>query len=447
MLSTLYFENKNVSSGIDAAKKACDLDPTNASLWESLGLFFQQDGKFSNAKIAYEKSLAINSKSAGVLNNLGAIAKISNDSDSALRYFECALKIDPKSSEMHNNLGTMLKDLGRLEEAKTSYRKAIELNPDYAEGYYNLGITLYELGNSKDAEQSYRKAIALKSDFEEAIYNLGVMLFEGRKFKKAVEQFKLIDFGMSKANLLKCFYIQDQQSNFYEHLNDMLNKSQNNAVIGSLVSRSNIRYGFNKPNPFCGEPLKYLLKADLSKQYDFKTIFSKGVERIMGDNKTRNISHGLLSNGTQTAGNIFSHVNSTTDLIQKTIRSEVEKYRTRFKDSHEGLITNWPSDYSLYGWVVSMKSGGQLAPHMHDRGWLSGSIYINVPPKLKSDSGNLVVCIDDEKYETKGRKNQIESIDVVTGSLCLFPASLQHYTIPFESNEERIVLAFDVMPK
>ena len=39
-----------------------------------------------------------------------------------------------------------------------------------------------------------------------------------------------------------------------------------------------------------------------------------------------------------------------------------------------------------------------------------------------------------------------KSIDVVTGSLCLFPASLLHYTIPFESEEERIVLAFDVMP-
>jgi len=31
-------------------------------------------------------------------------------------------------------------------------------------------------------------------------------------------------------------------------------------------------------------------------------------------------------------------------------------------------------------------------------------------------------------------------------SLCLFPASLLHYTIPFESEEKRIVLAFDVVP-
>ena len=38
-------------------------------------------------------------------------------------------------------------------------------------------------------------------------------------------------------------------------------------------------------------------------------------------------------------------------------------------------------------------------------------------------------------------------VNVVTGSLVLFPASLTHYTIPFESEEERIVLAFDVIAK
>jgi hypothetical protein len=97
-----------------------------------------------------------------------------------------------------------------------------------------------------------------------------------------------------------------------------------------------------------------------------------------------------------------------------------------------------------------MKSGGKLKPHMHEYGWLSGSIYINVPEKKTIDSGNLVVCIDDTDKADK------KSIDVVTGSLCLFPASLLHYTIPFksgelgnsfESDEERIVLAFDVKPK
>jgi hypothetical protein len=63
-----------------------------------------------------------------------------------------------------------------------------------------------------------------------------------------------------------------------------------------------------------------------------------------------------------------------------------------------------------------------------------------VPQKVKTDSGNLVVCIDENEKISK-------SVDVVTGSLCLFPSSLLHYTIPFEAEEERIVLAFDVKPK
>ena len=90
-----------------------------------------------------------------------------------------------------------------------------------------------------------------------------------------------------------------------------------------------------------------------------------------------------------------------------------------------------------------MKSGGKLELHMHESSWLSGSIYINVPPKSKVDSGNLVVCIDDNKQISSEKQNK-KSIDVVTGNLCLFPSSLLHYTIPFESNQERIVLAFDV---
>ena len=86
-------------------------------------------------------------------------------------------------------------------------------------------------------------------------------------------------------------------------------------------------------------------------------------------------------------------------------------------------------------------------PHIHENGWLSGSIYINVPPKSKIDSGNLVVALGKDSDATNSRLHLKKVIDVVTGSKVLFPASLMHHTIPFESEEERIVLAFDVIPK
>ena len=155
---------------------------------------------------------------------------------------------------------------------------------------------------------------------------------------------------------------------------------------------------------------------------------------------------GNLTNGRQTLGNLFDLESNLTNKIEKLIRLEIEKYRSYFSYSEEGLIKKWPVKYSLKGWLISMKSGGKLHPHMHENGWISGSIYINVPPKSNTNSGNLVVCIDDEGYSLDGKTSHEKIIDLNTGTLCLFPASLLHYTIPFTSEEERIVLAFDVVP-
>jgi hypothetical protein len=88
-----------------------------------------------------------------------------------------------------------------------------------------------------------------------------------------------------------------------------------------------------------------------------------------------------------------------------------------------------------------------LKPHIHNGGWLSGSIYINVPPKSAANSGNLNVSLGEDKDVADIHLNTGETINVKTGSLVLFPSSLTHHTTPFQSEQERIVLAFDVKVK
>ena len=70
-----------------------------------------------------------------------------------------------------------------------------------------------------------------------------------------------------------------------------------------------------------------------------------------------------------------------------------------------------------------------------------------ISQKQRRMPGNLVLSLGEKQDETEMRKNVEKIIDVATGNLILFPASLSHYTIPFESDEERIVLAFDVIPE
>jgi tetratricopeptide (TPR) repeat protein len=432
---------------LKANQRAVQLIPQDAAAHNNLGVALKELGRFEEAEASYNQAIAVKSDFAEAHCNLGnMLQKLGRLEESEANYNQ-AIAVKSDFAEAHCNLGATLQKLGRLEEAEASYRQAIRLQSDYAEAHNNLGVMLQELDRFEEAEASYSQAIAVKSDFAEAHYNLGVFLKKFGKFESAAEQFKLSNFGKSQSYLLRCLYMQNKESLFFDQLDYLINQGEINAVIGSLGCRSALRYGIEKPNLFCKDPLKYVLKTDLNNQCDFKKIFVNTSNTILNENRVPYRTQDLLTNGFQTYGNLFSLDSDFTAEMEKIIREEVDKYRVHFKDSEEGLIAHWPGDYNISSWLIGMKSGGALKPHMHEMGWLSGSIYINVPSKSKVDSGNLVVCIEDEEFIGEEFKNLKNIIDVVTGSLVLFPASLLHYTIPFDSEEERIVLAFDIEPK
>ena len=479
-------QGNEVSEAINILEKATELAPEDANAWANLGVAFQQEKRITDAKIAYEKALALNPKSAAISSNLGAMAREAGELESALGYFEKALEIEPNLAEAHSNLGSTLQGLGRLDEAEASYKQAITLQPDFANAHSNLGNTLKRLGRLDEAEASYKQAIALQPDFANAHSNLGNTLRELDRLNEAEASYTQAialkpDFAEAHFNLgktlkrlgrldeaeasytqaialkadyteahnqlLDCLFLQDKKSVFFDELDYLINQDKVSSIIGSLTCRSALKYGLEKPNLFCAKPLNYVLHNDLNTRYDFEKIFVEKAKSILNESRILNRRQTLLENGNQTSGNIFDIKNYDTNEIQNIIREEVEKYRTKFKESEEGLIKKMPAEYSLYGWFISMKSGGNLKPHIHTEGWLSGSIYINVPRKLKVDSGNLVVSLGKENDAIGTRINEKKTINVVTGSVVLFPASLMHYTIPFESEEERIVLAFDMREK
>ena len=365
----------------------------------------------------------------------------------AIDYYNEVLKVEPKHLDTYNNLGAVFHVLGDNKKAISYIEKVIEIDPKHVEANNNLGVVFQSLNEYQKAINCYEKAKVLKPDHTISLYNLGVALYSSKQYKKASEQFKLINFKDSKSYLLGCLYELDDKATFFQELDEITKQEETNAIIGSLSSRSEIKYGIKRSNPFCNDPLKYALNTNLIEQYDFKNIFVEPIKDILKEGTLPSRRQDLLTNGYQTTGSLFSLKNDSLEKIKNIIRLEVEKYKEHFKESKEGFIKNWPNSYEIYAWLIAMKSGGKLSPHMHERGWLSGSIYINVPPKLKTDRGNLVACIDNQEPELEQNKEQRKVMDVVTGSLCLFPSSLYHYTIPFESEEERIVLAFDVIPE
>ena len=131
-----------------------------------------------------------------------------------------------------------------------------------------------------------------------------------------------------------------------EYLTEIKHLKISSSLIGSVFSRANISYSKNLENPFCNEPMNYVLHKSLLNVCDFESMFIKPAKNVLNAEDVAHKSQDLIVSGYQTAGNIFANDNHFSTEAEKFIRDQVEEYRKKFSRSEEGLIKYWPSKYS-----------------------------------------------------------------------------------------------------
>jgi predicted O-linked N-acetylglucosamine transferase (SPINDLY family) len=149
-------------------------------------LAFHQQSKLDEARVLYEKILALEDKHTGALSNLGIIHFQCGNSDEGIRLIERSLSINPDQPITLHSYANALQQLNRLGEALANYDRVLALRPDYAEAYYNRGNTLQRINRLDDAITSYDRAIALRPDFFEAHGNRGVVLENLNRLEEAL---------------------------------------------------------------------------------------------------------------------------------------------------------------------------------------------------------------------------------------------------------------------
>ena len=442
----LHKENK-ISSARIKYEEILKINPNYINALNNLGILYFGLKNYLKSEKIYKKVIKLDSQNIQAYNNLGLLYKQNGVYEKSIKCFKEAIKINKSYHNAYNNLGIIFFEIGKFSLAINNFKKAINIEPNIFSSHCNLGLCYEKISQIRNAIEIYKLVPKNDKNFVSAQYNLGLLYFKIKNYENTIKIFNSINYKKSKSFLLKSFYKINDKLNLSKELDNQIKNGTTNALIGSIINSSKIFYGIKKKNLFCENPLNYIRKVDLNENYDFKKIFIKTCKNILEDKKFLNKNQPLLVNGIQSAGNIFFNKNKEIKSIKNIIYKEIENYRQIFKYSEEGLIKNWPKNYLLEGWLVKMKKGGKIKPHIHEHGWLSGSIYINVPNKSKINDGNLIVSLSDKQNDDDDEtKKNSEIINVKTGSFCLFPASLYHYTIPFNTNEDRIVLAFDVVP-
>ena len=443
VLGAVLKQSGRYSEALSANQKAVILSPQDPAAHNNLGNTLKELRKLEQAEASYGQAIILKPDFAEAHNNLGITLKELGKLEEAEASCRQAIVLKPDFAEAYNNLGITFKELGKLEEAEASCRQAIVLKPDFAEAHNNLGNTLQELGKLEEAEVSYGQAIELKSNYLDAHNNLGSILKKLGKYEDAIYQFDLVNNPYSKALSLECLYMNKSYSEYDERLHFISANDDKNIRIAAVSAFTSNQMKKKDPYRFCPDPLDFILIKNLDEyESQSKNLINEIIKESSGYQliwESRTTKFGY-----QSRSDIFNKPSKAISNLEIIIQKVVNDYYNNFRSESNIFIKSWPSEYKLYGWFNRLLKNGYQTSHIHPSGWLSGVIYLKTMA-LNNNEGAIEfglhgydLPVIDKDYPRKIHRPKI-------GDIALFPSSLFHRTIPFSSDSERCVIAFDLM--
>jgi len=123
---------------------------------------------------AIQAYMQVSPKSSSVWNKIGIAYQQMFVTDEAKKNYVTALKLDPKNSDAMNNLGSVYYSLKEYSHAEHMYRKALKINPKSALVYKNLGTDLLAEDKFKKGWECYQTALTIDPEIFERISQLRI---------------------------------------------------------------------------------------------------------------------------------------------------------------------------------------------------------------------------------------------------------------------------------
>ncbi len=380
--------------------------------------------------------------------NILALAyKETGRTENAIKIFKFLVKKLPQLLYYKENLSNLYLKAGRLEEAQKTSIEIIDINPKSEVGLINLGMVFVEKNEIDNAKSTFKKLIEINPMNSIANYHLGNIYKNQKEYKSALKYFKKSTYKHSKSNYLEILLCNNEPEELFKEYESLKEKDKANPLLGGVIEHASILYGRKNMQSYCNDIFKYIslqqLKNDIFSDYD--------CQRIIDLHKNEKIYYRkqkMLFNGKQSSGNIFTSEDQSIINLKKCIEDQLSSYKNKYKGHNQLFLKYWPVKINLFGWIVTMKSGGFLEWHNHKEGWISGSFYLQVPERnSEKNSGSIAFTNEGPLYPKKENLFHTKTFQVKTRDICLFPSSIFHSTIPNNSNEERIVFVFDLFPE
>ncbi|MCB5206668.1 tetratricopeptide repeat protein [Methylovorus mays] len=437
-----------MEEAIASYRKAISLKPDLAVAYFNLGFALQTLGRYEEAIPSYRKAAAMQPTFYEAHGNLGTVLQKQGKTEDAIASYRKALDIHA-DARGYFNLATALRDHGQLEDAVTAYRAALRMQPDYADAWNNLGEALRDQGNMDEAVKAYQQALQLAVAHPAANYNLAEFLYLAAEYAQAIPYFERSQLGDWQERILYCLYKSGQFDAFKARLPHAMGDTHASPFLATLSTHYSTNFGVPDSYRFCPQPMDYVFHSRIAPLAEQDSTLLHALLKDITLTEIAERKQGRLHHGIQSAGNLFKRSEASFKTLAQLIKQQVQAFREHYAGQDCELIEGFPDDIEFTSsWYVKMQKGGHLTSHIHEIGWLSGCVYLAIPKDKQGEhDGSIEFSTDGDEYPRQHDDFPVKVIAPQVGDIVLFPSSLFHRTIPFNSNEERICVAFDIKPR
>jgi len=405
-----------------AYRRALELNPNLDKAHFNLGGALKAMGDLEGAAASYGRALEIAPGMVPALVNLGYILLELGRYDEAIAVLERAVAAAPSFAGAHANLGNALRAAERYDEAVATYRRALACDPGFAEAYTNMGAALRATGDVTGAIEAHRRAIELRPDSVEAHVNLGIALLDQgdhQAASEACEAYLRRDPGNARVLALKA------------------------VVLDEMGRRDEARVLVDFDRLI--QPVQW----DAPEGYDDLESFNQALAAHILDHPT--LVFAPTSHATREGrhtGELLAEPKGPVAALERMIDEAVRDYiRAHPAQSDHPFLADPPARWHLTVWSVVMEAQGHQVPHIHPA-WLSGVYYPRVPPVVSAGADRHAGWIE---FGRPGVmipatvEPEVRAYRPEEGLMVLFPSYFYHHTVPYEADEQRISIAFDVL--
>jgi tetratricopeptide (TPR) repeat protein len=375
----------------------------------------------------------------------------------ALKKCQSVLSTRPDDADAHSLSGSIHMDQGRYKQSIASFRASLKKTPDRAQSHYYLGTALAANGEWEEAISCQIKAIEIRPDYSEAHFNLGNAYNQTGDFEAAVVSYRAAldaypDYPGGATNLANTLLRLNKPDDALVACDKALNShpGDRDAFAFKAIAATEA----DKPG-LADEILsmdKIIKKTDFKAPQgfaDLKAFNSALAKHVLSHSTLTREPHNMATRNGQQTENLGLGSKGPIAFLEEMIIDTFDDYmETVAPNVDHHYMKQIPSLSKIDIWGTVLDQQGHQASHMHRNAWVSGVYYVQLPDVMhgpnEEQSGWIEFGRPPEEFPCQ-KVHKVQTFEPAEGRMFMFPSFEFHRTIPFESSEQRISIAFDLL--